>query len=125
MAEYYDTPEWIEAFCTAMGSAIEWKIDGQVDCYYSRPDENELGMDVLDLFPMPIEIEEAGPKDGELAFPRVFCFDVLAAQKVFDEVSSVMVDAENDNQPVVTITGKYQGRDVMVFFFFRPCPDET
>jgi hypothetical protein len=125
LVEYYETPEWVEALCRAMASSIEWKIDGQVDWYYLRADQNELGMDVINVSPSLVEIEEAGPRDGVLAFPRVFRFEVLEAQKVFDEVSSVIVDVENDDQPIVSITGKYQGRDVMVFFYIRPCPDET
>ena len=125
MAENYETPEWVTSLSSAMASAIDWVTVGEVGWCYLRPDENELGMDVLNFYPSPVEIEEAGPRDGELAFPSVFRFDVWEAQKAFDEVSSVIVDAENDEQPTVTITGKYQGRDVMVFFFFRPCPDDT
>lgn len=81
MAEDSKTPEWVETLSEAIASTIEWKAPAYVEWYYSKADESGWGVDLIDLYPAQVEIEEAGPNDGEIVFPVVNSFDILEAQK--------------------------------------------
>src|SRR5215208_1515438 len=124
MAENDQTPEWAEALGEAIASTIEFQGPAYIEWYYSRADENGRGVDLLELYPALVEIQEAGPYDGELVFIKVNSFDILAAQKALDEVGAVMFAFENEDQPSISIEGKYKGQDVIVVIYFEPPFDE-
>lgn len=124
MAEENQVPEWARELAEAIADTIEFKAQAFLDCQQLPPEENEWGVDLVELWPALMEIQEAGPNDGELVFGIVDRFDLLAAQKVFDEVDEVMFGFENDGQPKITIEGTYKGRLVAVIVYFEPWFDD-
>jgi hypothetical protein len=123
MAADKKTPEWIEMLGTAIASTIEWKAPAYVEWYYSKADENGWGVDLIELYPALVEIEEAGPNDGEIVFAEVNSFDILEAQKKLDEVDSVMFGFETAGQPSISLEGKYKGQEIIVIIYFLPASD--
>jgi hypothetical protein len=123
MTEENNAPEWVETLSEAIAATIEWQAPAYLEWYYSKADENGWGVDLIELYPALMEIEEAGPKDGEIVFPRVNSFDVLEAQKMLDEVDAVTFGLEEDGQPSISLEGKYKGQEIVVMVYFQPLPD--
>ena len=123
MAEDSKTPEWVEMLSEAIASTIEWQTPAYVEWYYSKASENGWGVNLIELYPAPVEIEEAGPNDGEIVFPEVNSFDILEAQKKLDELDSVMFEFETDGQPSISLEGKYKGQEIMIIIYFQPASD--
>jgi hypothetical protein len=124
MTEEDLVPEWARELAEAIADTIEFKAHAFLDCQQMEPEESEWGVDLVELWPALMEIQEAGPNDGELVFGIVDRFDLLAAEKVFDEVSEMMFGFENDGQPKITIEGTYKGRVVVVIVYFEPWFDD-
>jgi hypothetical protein len=120
MPEENLVPEWAKELAEAIASTIEFKAPASLDCQQLSPEETELGVDVIEVWPALMEIQEAGPHDGELVFGVVDRFDLLAVQKLFDDVEEVIFGFENDGQPYITIEGKFKGRAVVVMVYFEP-----
>ena len=116
--------EWAQTLTTLLADTIEFKGPAYMEWYYSPANDNAWGVDLIRLFPAIIEIEEAGPNDGEEIFGIVHHFDLLAAQKAFDKVDALVFSFDNDGQPEISIEGKYTGRDVVVLINFQPVPDD-
>lgn len=123
MTENNHTPEWVEALGEAIASTIEFQGPAYIEWHYSKADENGDGIDFLELYPALVEIEEAGPYDGELVFVKVNSFDVLAAQRALDEVHGVTFAYETEDQPSISIEGMYKGQAVAVVIYFEPIFD--
>jgi len=124
MTEENNAPEWVETLSEAIASTIEWQSPAYLEWYYSKADENGWGVDLIELYPALMEIEEAGPNDGEIVFPKVDSFDVLEAQKMLDEVDAVTFGLETDGQPSISLEGKYKGQELVVMVYFQPVPDD-
>lgn len=124
MAEDNQMPEWAQTLCEKLAEAIEFKGPASMEGWYSAPEETSWGVDLIELFPAVMEIEEAGPNDGEEVFGIVNNFDLLAAQKVFDEVVEMAFGFDNEGESYITIEGKYKERDVVVLINFQPASDE-
>jgi hypothetical protein len=116
--------EWARELAEAIANTIEFKAQAFLDCQQLAPEENEWGVDLVELWPALMEIQEAGPNDGELVFGIVDRFDLLAAEKVFDEVENVIFGFDNDGEPQITIEGMFKGRLVAVIVYFEPWFDE-
>ncbi|MBK9926640.1 MAG: hypothetical protein IPP66_15295 [Anaerolineales bacterium] len=123
MTEENHAPEWVETLSEAIASTIEWQTPAYLEWYYSKADENGWGVDLIELYPALMEIEEAGPNDGEIIFAKVNNFDILEAQKIFDEVDAVTFGLELDGQPSISLEGTYKGEEVVVMVYFQPVPD--
>jgi hypothetical protein len=123
MTEDSKTPEWVETLSEALASTIEWNAPAYIEWYYSKADENGWGIDLIELYPALMEIEEAGPNDGEIIFPDISSFDILEAQKKLDEVDAVLFGFETDGQPSISLEGKYKGQEIMVNIYFQPLDD--
>lgn len=124
MTENDETPEWVENLGEAIASTIEFQGPAYIEWYYSKADENGWGVDLLELYPALVEIEEAGPYDGEIVFIKVNSVDILAAQKALDEVDTVTFGYETEDQTNISIEGKYKGQQVMVVIYFEPAFDD-
>ncbi len=124
MEEENEVPEWAKELAEAIADTIEFKAQAFLDCQQLPPEENEWGVDLVELWPALMEIQEAGPNDGELVFGVVDRFDLQAAEKVFDDVDEFMFGFENDGQPKITIQGTFKGRPVIVVVYFEPWFDE-
>lgn len=124
MTEEDKVPEWTRELAQAIADTIEFKGQASLDCEQFAPQETDWGVDLVEMWPAVMEIQEAGPNDGELVYGLVDRFDILAAQKIFDEVSEVVFGFENDGQPKVTIEGTFKGREVVVVVYFEPELDE-
>jgi len=124
MTKEYQMPEWAQTLSESLASTIEFKGPAYLRWQHSSPDENGWGVDLIELFPAIMEIEEAGPNDGEQVFGIVHGFDLLEAQKSLDKVDAMMFGFENDGQPSITIEGEYKGREVVILIYFEPEPDE-
>lgn len=124
MTEDDHTPKWVEELGEAIASTIEFQGPAYIEWYYSKAEENGDGIDFLELYPALVEIEEAGPYDGELVFIKVSSFDVLAAQKMLDEVHGVTFAYETEDQPSISIEGIYKGQEVAVVVYFEPIFDD-
>jgi hypothetical protein len=124
MTENKETPEWVETLGEAIVSTIEFQGPAYIEWYYSKADENGQNVDLLELYPALVEIEEAGPYDGEIVFVKVNSVDILAAQKVLDEVHAVTFGYETEDQTNISIEGKYNGKDVVVVIYFEPSLDD-
>lgn len=124
MMENDETPEWVEVLGEAIASAIEFQGPAYIEWYYSKADENGRGVDLIELYPALVEIEEAGPYDGEMVFIKVNSFNILAAQKALDEVDGVMFAYGAEDQASITIEGKYSGQAVEVVIYFEPAFDD-
>lgn len=124
MTEEYRVPEWAQTLSESLASTIEFKGPAYLRLQHSAPDENGWGVDLIELFPAIMEIEEAGPNDGEEVFGIVHSFDLLEAQKTLDKVDAMIFGFENDGQPSISIEGEYKGREVVVIIYFEPEPDE-
>jgi len=117
-------PEWARDLAQSIADAIEFKAQAFLDCQQMEPEESEWGVDLVELWPALMEIQEAGPNDGELVFGIVDRFDLLAAEKVFDEVHEIMFGFEDDGQPKITFEGTFKGRLVVVIVYFEPWFDD-
>jgi hypothetical protein len=124
MTEEDQMPEWAKTLCESLASTIEFKGPAYLRWRHSTPDETSWGIDLIELSPAIMEIEEAGPNDGEEVFGVVHSFDLLEAQKAFDDVGALTFGFDNDGQPEITIEGKYKGREVVVLINFQPVLDE-
>jgi hypothetical protein len=120
MAEENQVPEWAKELAEAIADTIEFKTQASLDCRQSAAEETDWAVDLVELWPAVMEIQEAGPNDGELVYGIVDRFDILAAQKIFDEVNEVMLDFENGSEPKATIEGMFKGRQVVVIVYFEP-----
>jgi len=125
MKENNHTPEWVEILGQAIAATIEFQGPAYIEWYYSKAEENGDGIDFLELYPALVEIEEAGPYDGELVFVKVNSFDVLAAQRTLDEVHGVTFAYETEDQPSISIEGIYKGQEVAVVVYFEPIFDDA
>lgn len=117
-------PQWAKELAEAIADTIEFKGQAYLDCQQMEPGESEWEVDLVELWPAVMEIQEAGPNDGELVYGIVDRFDILAAQKIFDEVDEIMFGFENDGQPKITIEGTFKGRRVVVIVYFEPGFDD-
>ena len=124
MTENNETPEWVETLGEAIASAIEFQGPAYIEWYYSKADENGRGVDLIELYPALVEIQEAGPYDGELVFIKVNSFDILEAQKALDEIEGVIFANETEDQASISIEGNYKGQKVMVTIYFEPAFDD-
>src|SRR5215216_3392984 len=124
MLEDNETPEWVETLGEAIASTIEFQGPAYIEWYYSKADENGWGVDLLELNPALVEIEEAGPYDGEIVFVKVNSVDILAAQKALDEVDAVTLGYETEDQSNISIEGSYKGQKVIVMIYFEPAFDD-
>lgn len=124
MTEHDESPGWVEKLGEAIASAIEFEGPAYIEWYYSKAAENGRGVDLIELYPALVEIQEAGPYDGEMVFIKVNSFDIFAAQKAFDEVDAVMFAYEAEDQPSISIEGRYKGQDVAVVVYFEPAFDD-
>ena len=124
MTENNDTPEWVETLGEAIAASIEFQGPAYIEWYYSKAEENGDGIDFLELYPALVEIEEAGPYDGELVFVKVNSFDILTAQKTLDEVHGVTFAYETEDQPSISIEGIYKGQEVAIVVYFEPIFDD-
>jgi hypothetical protein len=120
MTEENQVPEWAVELAASLAATIEFKAPASLDCQQWGPEETEWGVDLVELWPAIMEIQEAGPNDGEIVFGVVDNFDILAAQKLFDEVSEATFGFENDGRPNISIEGKYKGREIVVLIYFEP-----
>jgi hypothetical protein len=124
MSEDEKTPEWVATLGEAIVSTIEFQGPAYIEWYYSNAADNDWGVDLLELYPALVEIEEAGPYDGEIVFVKVNSVDILAAQKVLDEVHAVTFGYETDDQTNISIEGKYKGQEIVVVIYFEPAVDD-
>jgi hypothetical protein len=124
MSEGEKTPEWVATLGEAIVGTIEFQGPAYIEWYYSKAEENGWGVDLLELYPALVEIEEAGPYDGEIVFVKVNSVDILAAQKVLDEVHAVTFGYETDDQTNISIEGKYNGQEIVVVIYFEPAVDD-
>jgi len=124
MPENNETPEWVATLGEAIVSTIEFQGPAYIEWYYSKADENGDGIDFLELYPALVEIEEAGPYDGEMVFVKVNSVDILAAQKALDEVHGITFAYETEDQPSLSIEGTYKGQEVAVVIYFEPLFDD-
>jgi hypothetical protein len=124
MAEEDQVPDWAWELAEALASTIEFKAQASLDCQHSAPADSAWGVDLVELWPAVMEIQEAGPNDGEIVFGIVHSFDLLAAQKIFDGVETALFGFDNDGRSKITMVGKYKGREVVVLVYFEPELDE-
>lgn len=124
MAEEDQVPQWARELADEIAATIEFMAQASIDCQLSAPEETEWGVDLVELWPAVMEIQEAGPNDGEMVFGIVQSFDLLAAQKIFEAVDAITFGFEDDGQPKITIEGKFKGRQVAVIVYFEPEFDE-
>ena len=120
MEEEDQVPVWARELAESLAEAIEFKGQAFLDCQQSAPEETEWGVDLVELWPAVMEIQEAGPNDGEIVFGIVDNFDLLAALKIFDRVDAFTFGYENDGRGKVTIEGMFRGREVVVIVYFEP-----
>ena len=124
MAEVNPVPMWARELAVEIASTIEFKAQASLDCQQWSPEETEWGVDLVELWPAVMEIQEAGPNDGEIVFGIVDSFDLLAVQKIFDQVDDFTFGYENDGRGNITIEGKFKGRAVIVIVYFEPALGE-
>ena len=124
MADDKHIPDWIKTLSEAIAHTIEFEATAKVGWYYEPPEESAWGIHSIILYPEPDEIQEAGPRDGELEFPLANSVDILAAQKQLDVVTSVIVQFEPEGRPAISLEGIYQGQAVIVHLYLQPPPEE-
>jgi hypothetical protein len=117
-------PEWAKELAEAVADTIEFKAQAYLDCRQSAPEETDWGVDLVELWPAVMEIQEAGPNDGEMVFGIVDSFDLLAVLKLFERVDDFTFGYENDGRGNITIIGKFKGREVVVVVYFEPELDD-
>jgi len=120
MPEENRVPMWARELAVEIASTIEFKAQASLDCQQWAPEETDWGVDLVELWPAVMEIQEAGPNDGEIVFGIVDSFDLLAAQKVFDQVEAFSYGIESDGRGSITIEGKFKERQVVVVVYFEP-----
>ena len=120
MTEEDQVPAWARELSESLADAIEFNGEAFLDCEQFGPEETEWGVDLVELWPAVMEIQEAGPNDGEIVFGIVDSFDLLAAQKVFDQVEAFSFGYENDGRGNIMFEGTYKGRQVVVVVYFEP-----
>lgn len=116
-------PEWVRALCETLFSTIE--LDGilYLEGRHLAPDDNEWGVDLLEVAPSLREIVEAGPNDGEEVYGIIRNFDLLAAQELFDEVHALAFGLENEGRPIITLRGLVEGQEIVVLVNGYPFDD--
>jgi hypothetical protein len=124
MTEEDLVPEWALELAQAMADIIEFGALASLDCEQSGPEETEWGVDLVELWPALMEIQEAGPNDGEIVFGIVHRFDILAAQGIFDHVEKIHFGFAFLGQPQITFEAWFKGRPVVVIVYFDPRFDE-
>ena len=124
MTEEDLVPEWARELAEAVADTIEFKAQAFLDCQQLSPEENEYGVDLVELWPALMEIQEAGPNDGEIVFGIVHRFDILAAQEIFDKVDSIQFGYAFAGEPKITFEAWFKGRPVVVVVYFEPEFDE-
>lgn len=120
MDEEDQVPVWARELAEAMAETIEFGALTFLDCEQSGPEETEWGVDLVEMWPALMEIQEVGPNDGELIYGIIQRFDVLAAQKIFDQVDSMVFGYAFTGQPEVKIEAWFGGRPVVVIVYFEP-----
>ena len=123
MTEENKVPVWARELAEAIADTVEFKGQASIDCRQSGPEETEWGVDLVELWPAVMDIQEAGPNDGEFVFGIVDRFDILAAQKIFEEVNALRFEIEDTGEPKITLEGKYKGREVVIILYFEPDVD--
>ena len=118
-----EIPDWVPALSAAIAQTLEFPATASVGWVYEPP--NAEGAHTLMLYPEPVEIQEAGPNDGELVEPQVNSIDILEAQKQLDEVTSVLVGFDPQGRTAISFEGQYQGQAVIVHLFLGSLPDST
>jgi len=112
-----EIPDWVPTLSEAIAHTIEFPATASVGWVYEPP--NDEGVHTIMLYPEPVEIQEAGPNDGELVAPQVNSIDILAAQKKLDEVTAVLVGFQLAGQTAISFEGTYQGHAVIVHLFLN------
>jgi hypothetical protein len=113
-------PDWAQGLCEAISATVEFKGASAMVAHYAAPDENEWEAELIEIAPARMEIEEAGPNDGEQIYGIIHNLDLLTVQDQFDEVQALSFGFENDGQPIITVEGLYGGRDVVVLINLFP-----
>lgn len=120
MAEEDLVPEWARDLAQAIADNIVFGALASLDCKQSGPDETDWGVDLVELWPALMEIQEAGPNDGEIVFGIIHRFDILEAQKIFDKLDNVQFGFAMAGQPKITFEAWFKGRPVVVIVYFEP-----
>jgi len=120
MTEEDQVPAWARELSESLADAIEFNGEAFLDCEQFGPEETEWGVDLVELWPALMEIQEAGPNDGEIVFGIIDRFDLLVAQKIFDRLNAFTFGYENDGRGKITIEGLFKGREVVVIVYFEP-----
>jgi hypothetical protein len=125
-------PNWAEKLAEAISDLIEFKAPANLDAYYSTPDENPWGVDLLEIAPALVEMEDAGPGAGEgyedeAVFGIYHRIDLLGIQALFDEVAALSLDLDNEGQLEISLEGKLDGQEIILVIYSLPFlvqPDE-
>jgi hypothetical protein len=108
-------PAWLEALIEEIMNGIEAHSPGNFGYRYADADEDDP-WEIL-LYPTPVELH-GGTEDGALVEPG-FSLDVKAVCDAFDTIDSLYWTAHSfgphdQDNPSVTIEGRYQGHSVYV-----------
>lgn len=125
MTEEGQVPDWVWKLAEEVASTIEFKAQASLDCLHFAAQDTDWGVDLVELWPTVMEIQEAGPNDGEIVFGIVDSFDLLAAQKIFDNLDAVTYGYEYDGRGKITFEGEFKGRMVVVVVYFEPELDDV
>jgi hypothetical protein len=120
----HDTPEWLDALCEELVSCIESKGGmGGMSWWRLEPeDEDDFR---LVLAPTPAGPESGVPDDGQIYYPIIHSFDLLAARDLFTNVTALAFGIENDGRPCITIEGQREGHEVFIQVFSEPLADAS
>jgi hypothetical protein len=124
MPEENQVPEWARELAEAIVLTIAFESPASMECQHFPAEVTEWDVDLVEIWPAVMEIEEAGPNDGEMVFGIVHTFDLLAAQKIFEDLEGVQFGFEDDGRSTVTFEGKFKGRRVVVVVYFEPELDD-
>jgi len=124
MAEESQIPDWVQTLCEVIARTIQFQATTSIGWVHDYPAVNGTRVHAITLYVEPVEIQEAGPNDGELVFPTVLAMDILEAQKKLDEVDSVIIGFEADGQIMISFEGKYNGHEVVVGVCLQSASDD-
>lgn len=113
-------PHWATKLMESICGTIEFKGIASFDSYYSPADGNSWGIDLIEIAPSLIEIEEAGENDGEQTYGIIHNFDLIAAMEAFGKVKALNFGIENGGQPTITFEGDLNGNEVVVIVYTQP-----
>lgn len=114
-------PEWIDDLARKIAETIE--MIAPLEMRYSPAGENELGVELIEIAPGLMEIDQAGPYDGEEVTDRIHHFDLLAAQAAFDEIRAVYYSDDAEEGYNLSLEGVVAGNEVIVLVYPEPFDD--